>query len=199
MTEKMSAPRDIALASSSSYRKALLGKLGIAFHSAAPEIDESPKPGEAPDTLAERLAMEKALALVVPFPNHLIVGSDQVAVIDDRRLGKPGSRANAIDQLRFCAGRGVAFYTALCVLDARTGAAKTDLDITVVHFRPLTESQIQNYVDREQPLDCAGSFKSEGLGIALFDRIEGEDPNALVGLPLIRLVRMLEAFGIEVL
>jgi septum formation protein len=191
--------RPLILASSSAYRKALLDKLGLAYRTTSPNIDETPKPGEAPETQASRLAADKARALAGRYPDHLIIGSDQVAVANGQRLGKPGSRDNAIAQLRASSGHSVTFYTAICVLDSSSGMAKSDLDRTFVQFRKLSDQQIEHYVDREQPLDCAGSFKSEGLGIALFERIEGEDPNALIGLPLIRLIRLLEEFGLEVL
>jgi len=191
-------PLPLVLASSSSYRKALLDKLGLPYETASPDIDEAPHPAEAPESQARRLATEKARVLAGRFPAHLIIGSDQVAVAAGLRLGKPGSRENAIAQLRASAGKSVVFHTALCVLNSQTGETQVDADRTVVHFRALTDQQIEHYVDREQPLDCAGSFKSEGLGIALFERIEGEDPNALIGLPLIRLIRVLEAFGVRV-
>jgi septum formation protein len=162
-------------------------------------VDEERRYNEPPDALAPRLAAEKALAVARRFPDHLVIGSDQVAVLDGELLGKPVTRDNAIHQLRKASGRSVRFYTALCVANAATGEIKTDLDLCTVVFRPLADGQIARYVDREQPYDCAGAFKSEGLGIALFERIEGEDPNALIGLPLIRLIRLLEAFGVEVL
>jgi MAF protein len=133
------------------------------------------------------------------FPNHLIIGSDQSAALDGRRVGKPGGRERTIEQLCAASGKTVDFYTAVCVLDTVSGASQRDLDITRVTFRVLDAAQIARYVEREQPYDCAGGFKSEGLGVALFERIETEDPNALVGLPLIRLIRLLEAFGVRVI
>jgi MAF protein len=195
----MSSPLPLVLASGSTYRKALFDKLGLSYQTASPDIDETPEPGEPPEAQAVRLATGKARALAERFPRHLIIGSDQVAVTDGQRLGKPGNRDNAMAQLRASSGQAVAFHTALCVLDSQDGQARTDIDHTVVHFRALSDREIERYVDRERPLDCAGSFKSEGLGIALFERIETEDPNALIGLPLIRLVRLLETFGVEVL
>ena len=192
------APK-LVLASSSPYRKALLGKLGLCFETASPSVDESPRTDETPRELAIRLAREKAGTLSQVFPEHLIIGSDQVAILAGRQLTKPGNRANAIGQLHAASGHAVTFYTGVCVLNSATGEARTDLDRTIVHFRPLTDSQVEHYVDRERPFDCAGGFKSESLGIALFDRIEGEDPNALIGFPLIRLIRLLEAFGVKVI
>lgn len=192
----MSGPR-IVLASTSSYRRALLAKLGLPFETAAPGVDESPLDNEAPDALVLRLAQAKALAVAQQFPGSLVIGSDQVAVLDGEIVGKPLSRERAVAQLQKAAGRRVEFLTGLCVTDGTT--VEAELDRCAVVFRELSAGQIERYVDRDQPLDCAGSFKSEGLGIALFQRIEGEDPNALVGLPLIRLVRLLARFGLEVL
>jgi MAF protein len=189
----------LVLASSSRYRQALLGKLGLPFAAAAPDIDESPLPGETPRALVERLAAAKARALATRFPHHLIIGSDQVACLDDRVLGKPGTEAAAREQLRLASGRSVEFLTGLCLLDSASGIERTLTEPFRVHFRTLTETQIARYVEREQPLDCAGSFKSEGLGIALFERLEGNDPNALIGLPLIRLTHLLEQAGVAVL
>lgn len=189
----------LILASSSSYRQALLAKLGLPFEAIAPSIDETAQPGETAIQLSRRLAEEKARALAVRFPSHLIIGSDQVAMLDGIQLGKPGTPAATISQLRAASGKSVEFLTSLCVLDSASGEARIDTDRTIVHFRPLTDRQIESYVDKERPYDCAGGFKSESLGIALFEKIEGEDPNALVGLPLIRLVRLLEKFGAEVL
>jgi septum formation protein len=191
--------RSLVLASTSAYRRELLRKLGLPFEVAAPGVAETSREGEAPAALALRLATEKALAVAARRSEGLVIGSDQVAELDGEWLDKPLTRANAIRQLQKASGRAVRFHTALCVADAATGEARTALDLCTVVFRPLTEAQIARYVDREQPYDCAGAFKSEGLGIALFERIEGDDPNALIGLPLIRLTRLLEAFGVEVL
>ncbi len=193
------ATPNIILASTSPYRRELLGKLGLRFETAAPGVAETPLPGEHPAALARRLAEAKALAVARGFPGSLIVGSDQVAVLDGEQLGKPMHRDNAIAQLRKASGRPVAFYTALCVMDSASLETKTEMDLCRVVFRTLSTDQIERYVDRDRPYDCAGGFKSEGLGIALFERFEGEDPNALVGLPLIRLTRLLEAFGVAVL
>lgn len=189
----------IILASTSPYRRELLAKLRLPFDYAAPGVDETPLPGEAPQALAMRLAEAKALAVAQGFPGGLVIGSDQVAVLDGEKLGKPVNRDNTIAQLRKASGRSVEFHTALCVVDSDTLATRTESDRCTVVFRELTPAQIERYVDRDRPYDCAGGFKSEGLGIALFERFEGEDPNALVGLPLIRLTRLLEAFGVEVL
>jgi septum formation protein len=191
--------RSLVLASTSAYRRELLRKLGLPFEVAAPGVAETSREGEAPAALALRLATEKALAVAARRSEGLVIGSDQVAELDGEWLDKPLTRANAIRQLQKASGRAVRFHTALCVTDAATGEARTALDLCAVVFRTLTEAQIARYVDREQPYDCAGAFKSEGLGIALFERIEGDDPNALIGLPLIRLTRLLEAFGVEVL
>lgn len=189
----------LILASTSPYRRELLQKLGLPFETAAPGVPEEHRENEPPEALALRLATEKALAVAQRFSGYLVIGSDQVAALDGELLGKPLTRENAVQQLRKASGRAVRFYTALCVVNSASGEARTDLDICTVVFRSLTLEQIECYVDREQPLDCAGAFKSEGLGIALFERIEGDDPNALVGLPLIRLIRLLEGFGVAVL
>jgi septum formation protein len=189
----------LVLASSSRYRQALLAKLGLPFEAAAPAIDETARPGETPAQLSMRLAVEKARALAGRYPAHLIIGSDQVAMLEGIQLTKPGGFARTVEQLRAAAGKPVEFLTSICLLDSASGQALTDIDRTIVHFRPLTDRQIEAYVNKEQPYDCAGGFKSEGLGIVLFERIEGEDPNALVGLPLIRLARLLAEFGVEIL
>ncbi|MBS1211783.1 MAG: maf-2 [Proteobacteria bacterium] len=191
--------RPIVLASGSPHRRELLAKLGLPFQSASPEIDERSHPGERPESLALRLGKDKAVALAPRFPAHLIIGSDQVALLDGRQLHKPGDAANTCSQLRAAAGKSVDFYTSICVLDTSSGECRADLDRTRVHFRTLSDQQIRHYVERDQPFDCAGGFKSEGLGIALFEKLETEDPNALVGLPLIRLVRLLDTFGVSVI
>ncbi|WP_246598940.1 Maf family protein [Methylogaea oryzae] len=196
---KSNAHPPLILASSSPYRRLLLEKLGLPFHCASPDVNESRLPGEAPETLARRLAESKARALAADFPDHLVIGSDQVATVDERVLGKPGGREAAIEQLQLAAGKAVSFHTGLYVWNSREQRGLGDLDTTTVHFRPLTRRQIEAYVEREAPYDCAGGFKSESLGIVLFERIEGDDPNALVGLPLIRLVTLLQRFGVAVL
>ena len=165
---------------------------------ATPDIDEAAHLSEPPEHLALRLAEEKASALASQFPDHLIIGSDQVAILDNQQLHKPGTREMNLRQLRDSAGKTAVFYTGLCVIDTRSGTCLHDMDITRVRFRQLSERQIENYVDREKSWNCAGGFKSEGLGIALFEKMETEDPNALVGLPLIRLIRLLEGFGVHV-
>jgi septum formation protein len=189
----------LVLASTSPYRRALLERLGLPFVAVAPEVDETPHPGEAAQDLVLRLAEAKARAVAPAYPGALIIGSDQVATIGDAILGKPGNREAAMAQLSHAAGRMVVFYTGLCLLNAATGQAQTLCEPFRVHFRQLKTRQIAGYVDRERPFDCAGSFKSEGLGIALFERLEGDDPNALIGLPLIRLIGLLQAEGLDIL
>ncbi len=189
----------IVLASTSPYRRVLLERLGLPFTNASPLVDESRRAGESPQALVMRLAESKARAVAGAHPRALVIGSDQVAVIDDDVLGKPGGRDQAVDQLARASGRTVVFWTGLCLLNAATGQATTVCEPFQVRFRHLTPAQILGYIDREQPFNCAGSFKSEGLGIALFERLDGEDPNALVGLPLIRLVALLQAEGVDVL
>lgn len=189
----------IILASTSPYRRELLARLLDGFQTQAPQVDETPLPGEAPARLAPRLALAKARAVVQRHPGALVIGSDQVAELDGLALGKPGSSDAACEQLAACAGRTVVFHTALCLVDGRGTQALVHefVDCTRVVFRPLDAASIQRYVARERPLDCAGSFKAEGLGIALFERIASEDPTALIGLPLIALARLLRAAGIE--
>ena len=189
----------LVLGSSSRYRAQILARLGLPFEQASPDIDETPKAGEPPRDLVLRLATAKGAALAKPFGNALIVSSDQVASIDDLILGKPGTPERAVAQLQRLQGRSVTFYTSIALLNATTGHSQLDLDITLVHFRALSDNQIQDYVARESPLDCAGAFKSEGLGAALFEAIETRDPCALIGLPLIRLCAMLETAGAPVL
>jgi len=188
----------LVLASTSPFRKALLEKLGIAFRSCAPRIDESAQPGEDPRQLVMRLSSEKARAVTKEFPDALIIGSDQVACINGAIIGKPGGREGAISQLKTASGRKVDFYTGLSLLNSATGRQQTICEPFAVHFRSLRQEQIERYLDAEKPYNCAGSFKSEGLGISLFRRLQGDDPNALIGLPLIRLVEMLNVEGIEI-
>lgn len=188
----------LILASTSTYRRALLERLGLAFATARPEVDESPLPGESPRTLAERLALAKAEAVLARSTDDAwVIGSDQVAELDGRPLGKPGLHAVAVAQLRSMSGREVRFLTALC-LAGPDGRRLQALDITTVRFRALGDDEIERYVARELPLDCAGSFKSEGLGIALFDEIDSRDPTALIGLPLIVTARLLREAGFVV-
>ncbi|MFB9069342.1 Maf family protein [Pseudofulvimonas gallinarii] len=186
----------VVLASTSAYRRSLLERILTGFSQAAPAVDESARPGEAPDALARRLAIAKARAVAADHPGRVVVGSDQVAALGDRLLGKPGDHARAREQLAACSGRTVRFLTAVCVIDA-TGCEQVHLDTTAVRFRPLEERQIESYLQREQPYDCAGSFKCEGLGIVLFEHIDSRDPTALVGLPLIALARMLRDAGVD--
>lgn len=188
----------IVLASTSRYRRELLARLLPDFAVDAPDVDETPINDELPLHTAERLASAKAHAVAVRHPGAIVIGSDQVAGLDGRALGKPGSAEAARDQLAASAGRTVLFHTALCVIDTRDGMAisRSAIDCTQVVFRTLDASTIARYVDTEKPLDCAGSFKAEGLGIALFERIESSDPTALIGLPLIALARLLREMGI---
>lgn len=187
----------LVLASTSPYRAQLLTRLGLPFETASPEVEESPLPDEAPEELVTRLARAKAEAVAGSHPNSLVIGSDQVAVIDDHILGKPGDRDNAIRQLQQASGKSVRFLTGLCLFNSGSGRTQVVCEPFQVHFRKLSHEQIVRYVDRERPFNCAGSFKSEGLGIVLFERFEGDDPNALIGLPLIRLVDMLTDEGVE--
>ncbi|HFT7668749.1 TPA: nucleoside triphosphate pyrophosphatase [Serratia marcescens] len=187
----------LLLASTSPYRKMLLEKLQLPFDCAAPQVDETPLPGESAEALVLRLATAKAQALALAYPEHLIIGSDQVCVIDGSITGKPHTEVNARAQLRQASGQAVTFYTGLALYNSRSEQLQALCEPFHVHFRALSEAEIAAYVRLEQPLNCAGSFKSEGLGIALFDRLEGRDPNALIGLPLIALLAMLRAEGIN--
>ncbi|PVY75414.1 MAF protein [Tamilnaduibacter salinus] len=194
----MSPQPRLLLASSSPYRRQLLERLRLPFDCASPDIDESPLPGEPPESLAVRLAESKAEALAGDYPQHLIIGSDQVAVTGDgHRLEKPGHFDVAREQLGRCSGQSVRFLTGLCLLDARTGSAWSVCEPYQVHFRNLTGDEINRYLTLEEPFDCAGSFRMEGLGIALFRHMEGSDPNSLIGLPLIALVDLLRDRGID--
>ena len=189
-------PQNLTLASTSRYRKALLEKLGLPFDCAAPDVDERPLAEESAQALVTRLARAKAQAIADGRDHGLIIGSDQVCVCDGRILGKPGTIDNAVAQLMAAQGRSVTFYTGLCVLDAATGQAHQLVEPFTVHFRTLDEAAIRRYVEAELPLDCAGSFKCEGMGIVLFKGLEGRDPNALIGLPLIGLIELLDRHGI---
>jgi len=189
----------LILASSSPYRRRLLEQIGLAFEWASPDIDETALPEEAPEMLVQRLAHAKAEALAKRYPHHWIIGSDQAASFDGRILGKPGNIENARKQLQACRGQRVEFLTGLCLLNSHTKKSETIVERFSVGFRDLTDGQIDRYLEREQPFDCAGSFKVEGLGIALFERLEGDDPNALIGLPLIQLVTLLARAGISVI
>ncbi|KKB04814.1 Maf family protein [Pantoea anthophila] len=187
----------ILLASTSPFRQALLRKLGLPFITAAPEVDESPLPDESAQALVTRLATAKAQALAETYPSHWIIGSDQVCVLDGVITGKPHTAEKARAQLRAASGKAITFYTGLALCHPASGTLLQACEPFVVHFRTLTEAEITGYVEKEQPLQCAGSFKSEGLGICLFDRLEGRDPNTLVGLPLIALNAMLQQAGIN--
>ncbi len=186
----------LVLASTSAYRRELLQRFNLPFEVARPDIDESPLPGEHPRSTAERLAIEKARAVAGNFADALIIGSDQVAAMGDIRFGKPGTVERAVAQLRQMSGQTVIFHTALALLNTTTGEAQIDVVPTEVRFRTLSDDEIVRYVEKERPLDCAGSAKSEGLGITLLDALSGDDPNALVGLPLIALARMLRHEGV---
>ncbi|PTU75721.1 Maf family protein [Pseudomonas mangrovi] len=188
----------LLLASSSRYRRELLERLRLPFTTASPDIDESPLAGEAAEDLVTRLARNKATALAASHPGHLIIGSDQVAVLDGYILGKPGNHERARNQLLAASGRRISFLTGLALLNSRTGHCQVDHIRFNVDFRELEEDRIERYLRAEQPYDCAGSFKAEGLGISLFRRTEGEDATSLIGLPLIRLVDMLLAEGVQI-
>lgn len=182
----------LILASSSRYRRQLLDKLQLPYTSHSPDIDETPQMGESPEQLVSRLARQKALALGEHFPENLIIGSDQVACLENRILGKPGNHQKAVEQLLLMQGKTVDFVTGLALLNSSSGNLQCITDVFRVTFRPLTNAEIDNYLLREQPYDCAGSFKCEGLGIGLFSSMNGTDPNSLVGLPLIQLVNLLQ-------
>ncbi|MGU5714920.1 Maf family protein [Aeromonas taiwanensis] len=187
----------LILASTSRYRKALLEKLGLPFQCVSPEVDETPIPGESAEALVSRLAQAKAMAIAECHDHGLIIGSDQVCVCDGQILGKPGTVENAVAQLMRAQGKHVTFLTGLCVIDAASGHAEQMVEPFAVHFRSLDEAAIRRYVEAELPLDCAGSFKCEGMGIVLFEALEGRDPNALIGLPLIALIDLLGRHGLH--
>lgn len=191
--------RKLILGSTSPYRRELLTRLRIPFEVAAPAVDETQQPHETPQQLACRLAMSKARAVAAQFPDCVVIGSDQVAELDGQALGKPGHHARALAQLQQMSGKTVIFQTAVAVVCQETGFAQMDLAQVKVKFRQLSDAQIEAYLRAETPYDCAGSAKSEGLGIALLEAIDSDDPTALVGLPLIRTCRMIEAAGIKVL
>lgn len=187
----------IILASTSPFRRELLGRLQLPFQAVAPETDESPLAGESPPATAERLSVAKARAVADRFPAGLIIGSDQVAYCGNTSFGKPGTQQNAIAQLRSMSGKTVVFHTGLCLLNAATGRTHVRGVPTEVRFRELSDTEILRYVNKEDALNCAGSARSEGLGISLLEHMRGDDPNALIGLPLIALCDMLRAEGIE--
>jgi septum formation protein len=199
-------PQAIILASSSAYRRELLARLQLPFTSISPDIDETPQPGEAPEDTALRLAREKAAAVARLHPGALVIGSDQVATLDGMQIGKPGDHARALAQLQLMRGRRVVFHTALCLWDGRgveghapaaPHAVQVENIQTVVTFRDLPDAELDAYLRIEQPYDCAGSAKNEGLGIALLERIDSSDPSALTGLPLIALTGMLRRAGVR--
>jgi septum formation protein len=191
--------RALVLGSTSRYRRELLARLRVPFDIAAPDVDETPLPGEAPRALALRLALAKARAVAALHPDAVVIGSDQVADLGGQPLGKPGNHERAVLQLRQMRGQTVIFQTAVAVVCAASGFEQVDLAPVQVRFHDLSDAEIEAYLRAEEPYDCAGSAKSEGLGIALLDAIDNDDPTALVGLPLIRTCRMIRAAGVKVL
>jgi septum formation protein len=197
--ETTNGARAVVLGSTSRYRRELLSRLRLAFEVRAPDVDETPLPGESPLELARRLALAKARAVAAECPEAVVIGSDQVADLQGAPLGKPGTHANAVAQLRRMSGQEVVFQTAVAVVCAATGFEQLEVAPVRVRFRALADTEIEAYLHAEQPYDCAGSAKSEGLGIALLEAIDNDDPTALVGLPLIRTCRMLRAAGVRIL
>jgi septum formation protein len=195
---EFSLMQQLVLASSSPFRQSLLQRLGLPFETADPEVDETPQAKEKPEQIACRLAHAKAQAVAARFPRALIIGSDQVAVCDGVALGKPGTHDNAVGQLRMMRGKGATFYTGLCLLNAATGRAQSAIAANTVYFRDYSDDDIERYLRREQPYNCAGSAKAEGLGIVMISRMQGDDPNALIGLPLIELTSMLKREGVAI-
>lgn len=193
------ATRQLILGSTSRYRRELLERLHLAFDVVSPNVDETPLPGELPAHLAQRLALAKARAVAAQHADAVVIGSDQVADLDGRAIGKPGSHENAVLQLQQMSGRAVVFQTAVAVVCGATGFEQVQLVPVTVRFRTLSNAEIDHYLRIERPYDCAGSAKSEGLGIALLDAIESDDPTALVGLPLIRTASMLRSAGVAIL
>lgn len=189
--------RRLVLGSTSRYRRALLERFGVPFDVAAPDVDETPQPGERPAQTALRLSEAKARAVAARYADALVIGSDQVADCDGSPVGKPGDRERAFAQLRTLSGRTVVFHTGVALVDARSGRCRSELVDVASTFRTLSDGEIGAYLDREQPWDCAGSVKSEGPGIALFERIASDDPTALIGLPLIAVARLLRAEGVD--
>ncbi len=194
----MNADNDVILASSSPYRKSLLGRLGLAFRTVSPDIDETPRAGETPRQLVLRLSAAKAGRVAETGPGALVIAADQVAELDGGILTKPGGRERAREQLQALSGREIRFLTGICVLNTKTGRLQSDCVTIVASFRDLGGAEIERYLDREQPWDCAGAFKSESLGIALLRSMAGPDPTALIGLPLIRLSEMLRQEGLPI-
>jgi septum formation protein len=194
-----SVSHPLVLGSTSRYRRELLSRLHVPFEVAAPDVDETPRAAEAPAALAKRLALAKAQAVAAKFPQAVVIGSDQVADLHGEPLGKPGTHERAVEQLRKMRGQTVIFQTALAVVCLETGFVQQDIAAVRVVFRDLSDDEIETYLRIEQPYDCAGSAKSEGLGIALLERIDNDDPTALIGLPLIRTARMIRAAGVKLL
>ena len=192
----MSLP--LILGSTSPFRAEILQKLCVSFDTAVPDIDESSQANETPTQLVERLSISKAKKVAEAHPAALIVGSDQVACVEQQILGKPHTHEKAVEQLRFLSGKIVSFHTGLCLLNSETGNTQSTVEVFKVHFRTLSDDQIERYLQNEQPYNCAGSFKSEALGISLFKKLEGDDPNTLIGLPLIRLVEFLSNEGLQI-
>ena len=192
----MSLP--LILGSTSPFRAEILQKLCVSFDTAAPDIDESSQDNETPTQLVERLSICKAKKVAEAHPAALIVGSDQVACVEQQILGKPHTYEKAVEQLRFLSGKTVSFHTGLCLFNSETGNTQSTVEVFKVHFRTLSDDQIERYLQNEQPYNCAGSFKSEALGISLFKKLEGDDPNTLIGLPLIRLVEFLSNEGLQI-
>ncbi len=191
--------KKLILGSTSPFRKEILAKLNLPFACAKPNIDETAFENESPVDLVERLAIEKAKAVASEHPDALIIGSDQVALCDGEILGKPHNFENAVKQLEKFSNKTVVFYTGLCVYDSGLDYTTALIEPFLVHFKELSSAEIANYLHAEQPYNCAGSFKSEGLGICLFEKLEGDDPNTLIGLPLIKLVALLKQHGVDVL
>ena len=197
MREALALP--LYLASTSVYRQQLLSKLTAAFTAVKPDVDETPLPAETASQLVHRLALAKANSIASTLQCGLVIGSDQVAVADGNILGKPGNHQTAIQQLMMASGKSVTFYTGLALYNAENQTMQHIVEPFTVHFRELTEKQIEYYLNQEKPYQCAGSFKSEGFGISLFSRLEGDDPNSLIGLPLIKLIELLSNEGVDIL
>jgi len=191
--------QQLILGSSSPFRATLLAKLGLNFITSSPDIDESARQGESAEQLVQRLSEQKARKIAETYSDALIIGSDQVAVLDGKVLGKPGNYENAVHQLTAASGKTVRFLTGLALLNSKTGTIQSLVETFDVSFKTLTDKQIAFYLQQEEPYQCAGSFKSEGFGISLFSKLIGDDPNSLIGLPLIRLISLLEAEGVDVL
>lgn len=192
-------PQKLVLASTSAFRKQLLEKLHLDFSTANPQVNEDELPGETAIQLVKRLAIAKAQAVTTDFPNALIIGSDQVCLNNGKILGKPGNFEKAFQQLKAASGQHVTFYTGLALVNSKTGNIQSLVETFDVYFRELSDQMIINYLNKEQPYNCAGSFKSEGLGISLFSRFDGKDPNSLIGLPLISLIEFLDNEGMSVI